>query len=88
MHSDYLSGTSNKHRWYRIRLNNDQAWNSESRDPREYFQVVIKPYGKTVTALAIQGNSHWVTSFTLKTSEDGTEWHDYTVNGNIEVKCF
>lgn len=88
MHKDYLSGSSNKNRCYSIRLNNNQPWYSEQLDPREYFQVVITPYGKTVTALAFQGYTHFVTSFTLKTSEDGTEWHDYTVHGNIEVKWF
>ncbi len=87
MHIDYLSASSNKHRWNNIRLKNFQPtpWYGEQLDPQEYFQVVITPYGKTVTALAIQGDTHFVTSFTLKTSEDGTEWHDYTVHGCIEV---
>lgn len=87
LHGDYLSGSSKGALWTSIRLNNNKPWTGATGDTQEYIQVVIKPYGKTVTALAIEGYSHLVTSFTLRTSEDATEWNDYTVNGNIEVKC-
>ncbi|KAJ7379101.1 hypothetical protein OS493_018900 [Desmophyllum pertusum] len=85
LHGDYLSGSSKGALWTSIRLNNNKPWTGATGDTQEYIQVVIKPYGKTVTALAIEGYSHLVTSFTLRTSEDATEWNDYTVNGNIEV---
>lgn len=89
VHTDYLSGSSGKHRWDYIKLHADNPWYSDSHcDNREYLQVVVTPYGKTVTALAVQSHLHMVTSFTLKTSEDGVEWCDYTVHGNIEVRCF
>lgn len=89
LHTDYLSGSSDKYRWPNIRLHNDQPWYSEPhRDTREYLQVVITPYGKTVTALAVESQSYMVTSFTLRTSEDGVEWYDYTLHGNIEVRFF
>lgn len=80
-----LSGSSHRARWNSIRLNNNQPWYPLRSDNREFLQVVIKPYGKTVTALTIQGNTYWIISFTLRTSQDGSEWHDYLVNGNIEV---
>ena len=54
-------------------------------DSREFIQVTLTPYGKTVTALALEGDYHWVKSFTLSTSEDGTEWHEYIVRGKIQV---
>ena len=54
-------------------------------DSRDFVQVTLTPYGKTVTALALQGESNWVTSFTLSTSEDGTEWQDYLVQGKVKV---
>lgn len=89
VHTDYLSGSSGKNRWDYIKLHADNPWYSDShRDNREYLQVVVTPYRKTVTALAVQSHLHMVTSFTLKTSEDGVEWYDYTVHGNIEVRCF
>jgi len=50
--------------------------------------VVVTPYGRTVTALAIESYLHMVTSFTLRTSEDGVEWYDYIVHGKTEVRCF
>ena len=88
VNTDYLSGSSGKDRWDYIRLHADNPWYSDSpRDNRQYLQVVVTPYGKTVTALAVQSHLHMVTSFTLKTSEDGVEWYDYIVHGNIEVTC-
>lgn len=88
LHTDYLSGSSNKYRWNYIKLHDNNPWYSERRDNREYLQVVVTPYGRTVTALAVESHSFMVTSFTLKTSEDGVEWYDYIVHGNIEVSCF
>lgn len=88
IHADYLSGSSGKDRWDHIKLHDDYPWYSDSRrDSREYLQVVVTPYGRTVTALAVESHLHMVTSFTLKTSEDGVEWYDYIVHGNIEVRC-
>lgn len=89
LHTDYLSGSSSKYRWNYIKLHDNNPWYSEPRrDNREYLQVVVTPYGRTVTALAVESHSFMVTSFTLKTSEDGVEWYDYIVHGNIEVSCF
>lgn len=31
---------------------------------------------------------YMVMFFILKISEDGVEWYDYIVYGNIEVRCF
>ena len=81
---EQISGSSNKNRWHYIRLNN-LPWYPTTSDKRIFIQVVIRPYGKTVTALSIQGHSYWVISFTLGTSEDGSEWYDYNINGNIVV---
>ena len=81
-----ISGSSNPKRWHYIRLNNDLPWYPLTSDNRIFIQVVVSPYGKTVTALAIQGHSYWVTSFTLGTSKDGSEWHDYYVDGNVVVR--
>ena len=89
LHTDYLSGSSGKDRWNFIKLHHDNPWYSKPhRDKREYLQVVVTPYGRTVTALAVESHSFMVTSFTLKTSEDGVDWYDYIVHGNIEVRCF
>ncbi|XP_022785986.1 uncharacterized protein LOC111326285 [Stylophora pistillata] len=82
---EQISGSSNKNRWHYIRLNNNLPWYPTTSDKRIFIQVVIRPYGKTVTALSIQGHSYWVISFTLGTSEDGSEWYDYNINGNIVV---
>lgn len=68
----------------KIRLHNNRVWMS-SPDSREFVQVTLAPYGKTVTALALQGEVHWVSSFTLRTSDDGTEWMDYIVQGKVKV---
>jgi len=89
LHTDYLSGSSAKNRWDYIRLHNNHPWYSDFRsDNQEYLQVVVTPYGRTVTALAVESHLHMVTSFTLRTSEDGVEWYDYIVHGNIEVRYF
>ena len=54
-------------------------------DNQEFVQVTLTPYGKTLTALAFEGLSAWAMSFTLSTSEDGSEWQEYTFQGKIEV---
>ena len=84
LHTSYLSASGGS--FGKIRFNNNQFWStSNSMDSRDFVQVTLTPYGKTVTALALQGESRWVTSFTLSTSEDGTEWKDYIVQGNVKV---
>lgn len=89
LHTDYLSGSSGKYRWDYIRLHDNHPWYSDShRDNRDYLQVVVTPYGGTVAALAVESHVDMVTSFTLRTSEDGVDWYDYIVHGNIEVRCF
>ena len=84
LHSSYLSASGGS--FGRIKFNNNQFWSTwNSKDSRDFVQVTLTPYGKTVTALALQGESRWVTSFTLSTSEDGTEWKDYIVQGKVKV---
>lgn len=82
----YLSGSEPS--FHRFRLNNNDAWrtNPYTMDNQEFVQVTLTPYGKTVTALAFEGLSAWAMSFTLSTSEDGSEWQEYTFQGKIEVR--
>ena len=69
-----------------IRLNNGHSWSSYPHmDSEEFVQITVSPFGKTVTAIVLQAHAHWVTSFTLATSEDGTEWHEYVINGIVKV---
>lgn len=84
MDDSYLSGSAKN--FQKMRLNNHDAWTSSpTMDSDEYVQVTLRPYGRTVTALAFQGYTNWVITFILRTSEDGTEWHDYNVHGETKV---
>lgn len=81
----YLSGSHPS--FHRFRINNNDAWrtNLYTMDNQEFVQVTLTPYGKTVTALAFEALSAWAMSFTLSTSEDCSEWQEYTFQGKIEV---
>ena len=84
MDDTYISASAQS--FGKIRLNNNQIWSSyPNMDSREFVQVTLTPYGKSVTAIALQGDVNWVMTFTLSTSEDGTEWHDYMVQGEVQV---
>ena len=52
-----------------------------------FIQIDLGPASKRLTAVAVQGrvHNHNTWSFYLKYSEDGSEWYNYTENGETRV---
>ena len=76
------------------RLDNSQAWCSNSNDPwREYFQIDLRRV-RHVSSMAMQGYRGWsgffrysyyVKTFILKYSYDGITWYIYKANDGTEL---
>ena len=70
------------------RLNNAGAWCANTADSiNPYLQIDLQTL-HIICAVSTQGNSqadHWVESYTLKSSTDGTTWTDYNDLGQVKV---
>ena len=66
------------------RLYNSKRWQAKAITGENYLEILIQPFGRTITAIATQGY-HFVTIYTLTYSYDGADWYDYIVDGKIKV---
>lgn len=64
-------------------LENDQAYSSTY----NYLQIRIEPYGRVVTAIAIQGyDKKWVSTYLISRSNDGKHFTYYMEKGHPMVR--
>lgn len=86
--SSETSIESSKYGPQSARLNNMYVWRAnENRTEGEYIQIDLGQL-KTLTAVAVQGDENglsWVTSFTIKNSNDNQTWEEFQVI--IQVHC-
>lgn len=75
---------------YQARLQNNRSWVASQEDSKAWIRVKLPQYS-TVTAVETQGYDHtsvgYIERYTLRYSDNGTNWSNYTVNGAIKV-CF
>jgi hypothetical protein len=83
-----MSG-SNQHSYQKFeeaRLYYGDRWITYVDSGNEYLEITIQPFGKVITAVAIQGHHRRTTLYTLTYSEDGKNWLDYNIDGRKQVR--
>lgn len=69
------------------RLYFHDRWYTNLRNGDEYLEITLHPFGKVITAFAVQGFVYrMVSMFTVSYSIDEKNWFDYKVDGKLKVR--
>ncbi|XP_031575396.1 uncharacterized protein LOC116308982 [Actinia tenebrosa] len=83
---ELLSGshiTSTRFEYARLYFNN--RWYSNLQTGVEYLEITLQPFGKVITAFAVQGFHRLITMYTVSYSVDDKNWYGYKVDGKVKM---
>jgi len=71
---------------HKLRLYSVEFWRIQTFTGNDYVVIELEPFGKVITAIAMQSRYHVTSLYTLAYARNKDDWQDYIVDGKIKVE--